>query len=435
MKLRVFQSDHGDCVLIMSADGKRVLADGGVSGSYTHHVAPALNRLHRDGEVLDLVYLSHIDQDHIGGILKMMDDSVAWRVCDYQRNQGNEDFPEPDALQPPAVKAIWHNAFHDQLGRNAGAIEDMLAAHATVLSGTDDGELRDLGQTMANLATSKREAVLLSRRVGHRQLDIPLNEPYDGGLMYVSDPPTTAKVGSMRLTVIGPFAEDLAVLRGKWNAWLRSSKGKKQVKTIRKEMRRAERDLGWSEMDELIAPLLAQAKELGNREEVTPPNLASLMLLVEEQGKTVLMTGDGHSDDILAGLDAVGKLDGEGRMHVNVLKVQHHGSEKNIDKPFCKLVTADHYVFCGNGHSENPEVDVIDAIAGSRLGSDANVSNNPQAGGRFKIWFNSSQEVTDHRYTEHMKQVEKRIKYHEQRSDGRMRYFFLRNGSSFTLAV
>lgn len=435
MRIRVFQSDHGDCLLIMSANGKRVLADGGVSDSYTRHVAPALNRIHRDGEAIDLVYLSHIDQDHIGGILQMMDDSVAWTVYDYQRNRGNEDFPKPDSLQPPQVKAIWHNAFHDQVGRNAGAIEDMLAAHATVLSGVDNSALRNLGQTLADLATSKREAVQLSKRVGHRQLNIPLNEPYDGSLVFVTDPPTSVKIGSMRLTVIGPFAEDLALLRREWNQWLRSKSGKKQVKTIRKEMRGTERDLGWSEIDELIEPLLAQAKTLGRRANVTPPNLASLMLLVEEQGKTILMTGDGHGDDILAGLDACGKLDGQGRIHVNVLKVQHHGSEHNIDRTFCKHVTADHYLFCGNGHSSNPEIDVINAIVGSRLGSGDNVSDNPQAGGRFKIWFNSSKQATHNRYRQHMRRLEVRIKYHEQRSNSRMRYFFLRSGSSFSFAV
>ena len=115
--------------------------------------------------------------------------------------------------------------------------------------------------------------------------------------------------------------------------------------------------------------------------------------------------------------------------------MQHHGSEHNIDKAFCKRVTADHYVFCGNGHSSNPEIDVINAIVGSRLGSGNNVSNSPQAGGRFKIWFNSSKQVTRRNYRKHMRRVEDRIKYHEQRSNNRMRYFFLRNGSSFALAV
>lgn len=38
------------------------------------------------------------------------------------------------------------------------------------------------------------------------------------------------------------------------------------------------------------------------------PNVASLMLLVEEGAKRVLLTGDSHPDMILAGLSAQGLL-------------------------------------------------------------------------------------------------------------------------------
>ena len=56
----------------------------------------------------------------------------------------------------------------------------------------------------------------------------------------------------------------------------------------------------------------AQAKKLGRRKKVTAPNLASLMFLVEEGGKTLLLTGDGHHEDILKGLQHHGKLEAHG---------------------------------------------------------------------------------------------------------------------------
>jgi beta-lactamase superfamily II metal-dependent hydrolase len=55
-------------------------------------------------------------------------------------------------------------------------------------------------------------------------------------------------------------------------------------------------------------------------------------------------------------------------LHVDVLKVQHHVAEFNIDEEFCRRITARHYVFCGNGEHENPDLDVVDAILNSRLG-------------------------------------------------------------------
>ena len=81
----------------------------------------------------------------------------------------------------------------------------------------------------------------------------------------------------------------------------------------------------------------------------------------------MLLTGDGVSQEILDGLARHGKLDANGRIHVNVLKVQHHGALANVEADFVKRVTADHYVFCGNGAHHNPEIEVVEAFAKARL--------------------------------------------------------------------
>ena len=70
--------------------------------------------------------------------------------------------------------------------------------------------------------------------------------------------------------------------------------------------------------------------------------------MVEEDSKTLLLTGDSQQDKILKGLRLSGYLPREGGgLHVNVLKAQHHGSEHNFDEEFCRTVSADHYLFCG----------------------------------------------------------------------------------------
>ena len=45
------------------------------------------------------------------------------------------------------------------------------------------------------------------------------------------------------------------------------------------------------------------------------------------------------------------KFDAAGRIHVDVLKVQHHGATANVDDAFVRAVTADHYVFCGTART------------------------------------------------------------------------------------
>jgi hypothetical protein len=159
------------------------------------------------------------------------------------------------------------------------------------------------------------------------------------------------------------------------------------------------------------------AKKLGVRDEVTAPNLASLMFLAEEGGKTLLLTGDGHCDDILKGLAHHGRLDANDSIHVGTLKVQHHGSEHNINKKFCDHVTADNYIFCGNGEHENPELDVIQVIFDRRMANDTR---------KFKFWFSSSAAVSVSESGQaQMELVEERVAKLAKKSGGRLTNKFI----------
>ena len=48
MRIEIFQSSHGDCLLLESADGKRILCDGGMRNAMEEFVAPALGKLRDD---------------------------------------------------------------------------------------------------------------------------------------------------------------------------------------------------------------------------------------------------------------------------------------------------------------------------------------------------------------------------------------------------
>jgi hypothetical protein len=402
--------------LISGRDGTRILADAGMSSSYSEHVAPALGRIADKGGELDLVYVSHIDRDHIGGVLQLMEDHVAWRVRDFQHEAGNDKFRDPPRPRPPKVKRLWHNAFHDMVPDNSGPIEEMLAATAALLE-AGEGDEPSLAERQRELATSVGDGIELSKRAREEQLGIPVNGEFDGKLAMVRAKPQIVTLGSLGLTLLGPFKEDLDALRDDWNDWLR--KNAEEVKRIRAEMAADTDRLVSGDVDGFRSSMALRARELGDRSRVTVPNLASMMLLVEEDGRTLLLTGDGHRDEILRGLDKAGSLD-EGAVHVNVLKVQHHGSEHNIDADFCRQVTADHYVFCANGEHENPDLAVVDAVVRSRTDSER----------RYKLWFNSSSSASaSERGRKHMKEVEGLVAELAKRSGGRMRATFLERDS------
>jgi beta-lactamase superfamily II metal-dependent hydrolase len=419
MRLTAFQSDKGDCLLLTNTAGtKHILVDGGVSGSYSAHVAAAMGKLGAAKTALDVVYISHIDQDHIGGVLQMLDDEAAWRVHEFQKKSKNKTSKPPAVPRPPKVGEIWHNAFHEQLKKNAGAIEDALAAVAPILAGSDLPAIRSEALKQSELVNSIGEAIRVSRRISPKQLNIPLNPRSDGKLMMLRKNQQPIKVGDLRLTIIGPTAAHLEELQAEWNTWLRSAKGKEQLKKLQDAARRDEERLGAAEFDGLLASLHLEAESFGDPKEVTAPNLASLTLLVEDGTTSVLLTGDARGDQIVDGLKAAGRLNG-GTIEVDVLKVPHHGSENNIDSDFVEAVLARDYVFCGNGFSNNPNIDVIGMMFRRRLAA------SPKA---FRFLFNSSKAVSAH--PDHMAKVETLVKKLAKTGKGPFTFEFLTKGST-----
>lgn len=402
MKIRIFQSDKGDCLLLTSASGAHVLVDGGMSDAFTTHVQPFLGKMAAAGKHLDLVYVSHIDQDHIAGVLKLLDNTMTWRVHDYRQAKGLST-KLPAVPRMPPVHAIWHNAFSMLLKENAHAAEDLLAQSSQVMALSTDDAWQGVASSQQELAYSMSEAVRVSRRVAADQLAIPLNAEFGGQLILVRQPAgVDATVGGMDIRVVGPFAEDVERLRDEWDDWLRTSKA--TVASLRAKAKEDAARIGHS-ADGLGSALEIYLKQLGNRNAVTAPNLASVMLLVEEAGQRVLLTGDGHADDILAGLEHHGVLLPNQELRVDVLKGQHHWAEHNVTPEFCQRVFADKYIFCGNGEHGNPDLDAM------KLLLDTNEAVRP--GLPYELWFNCDATVApEGKPREHMKKLMKLVTDH-----------------------
>jgi beta-lactamase superfamily II metal-dependent hydrolase len=77
-----------------------VLIDGGPYQTYEKHLKPALQKLLLNGN-LDLVVLSHIDNDHIIGLLDLLEEIKT------EREKGENELVK--------IEKIWHNSFKDLL--------------------------------------------------------------------------------------------------------------------------------------------------------------------------------------------------------------------------------------------------------------------------------------------------------------------------------
>ena len=426
MRLRVFQANDGDCLLLSSCDGKHMLIDGGRSGSFTKHAAKSLSKCKK----LDVVCVSHIDADHITGVLKLLETMVDWRIHLHEKEnppEGRKAKCEPSLPEPPKIGQIWHNGFDDQLEDSMGDIRTMLSLAATAQLKLADADQMPREDYLVDLATGEKQAIELSCRIGADQLNIDLNKHFGGKLVRADAGSPPYALGDASITILGPFDEDLKALRKQWQDWVEDNQS-----TIRDRRRVIDQDaerLGILEADKFLLTMQSIAtvsQSFGDRDDITTPNLASIMVLVEEDGHTALLTGDGAGQDIVKGLKKAGKLDAEGRIHVDILKIQHHGAAANINLDFLKRVIADHYVFCGNGNHHNPELSVIKLVAESRMDAAGKRSTHPNVGDRFMLHFNSSKAVAGTKAQEnYMREVEKLTVKLAENSSGQMCVRFL----------
>jgi len=324
--LEVLEAKHGDSLLLhygTKKSPKLIVIDGGPQGVFDKSLRPRLERL-RDkrspGKPLPvrLLMVSHIDDDHIRGVLDLTDLLL--------EQQGKE----PLLCD---ITTLWHNSFDEILGNNeTNAIPASLGASVRLSAA---GELhfpsnlfRDEGAAAiaANVPQGRR------LRGNAESLALVPNDPFPK-LVSLSPKQKALSVGSnLKFRIIGPSQTRLEKLEKDWDA---------KLKTLQKQKAADAKALAASFMDDSVY------------------NLSSIVVLAEAGGKRMLLTGDALADDVLAGLKEAGLLKEGGTLHVDILKMPHHGSIRNVTEEFLKTVTADHYVFSASGKYDNPDLDTL----------------------------------------------------------------------------
>ncbi|MGF1628601.1 MAG: hypothetical protein ACFCUT_03955 [Kiloniellaceae bacterium] len=338
--LDVLRARKGDCLLLHYGSRKNprlMVIDGGPSTVYDKHLQPRLQQIRKARRLdenhslrVDVLMISHIDDDHIKGILDLSRKLKEQKV----------------GKQPRSVKvlSLWHNTFDDLLDTTPEELLGPAGFGAAAVAGSidlpesgDQEEIFDTAKVLASVAqgrTLRDDASLLGWKV---------NKEFGGKLIVANDENEAIPLAAgLRISVVGPMLAELKKLQKEHDKWLRKQEEKRRSTA------------------ELSALLAAYADR-------SAPNLSSLVFLVEADCKRLLLTGDARGDKILKGLKASGLLSKPGgSLHVDILKVPHHGSQNNVEKQFFEKVTADHYVFSGNGEHGNPERETLEMLLDAR---------------------------------------------------------------------
>ena len=325
-QLEALRAEAGDCLLLHygGPDAPRVIViDGGPTKAVYKRLKDRLDQLREDGGFTDhdlpldieLLMVSHIDDDHIDGILHLTRQLI-----------------EEGGAPSYKIKSMWHNSFDDVIGNRAEDLQR--AAHEGVATASTGGDFFD-----QDLVQHDTALVLASVNQGRELRDnarkLGLNPPL---LTARADERPRNFGDGLTLRLVGPLAAQVEALHAEWE---------KQLKKLDSE----------GKLD------LAEAASFSDS---SAANLASIVVLAEAGGKTMLLTGDARADFLMDSLKGQDLLDAEGRLHVDLFKIPHHGSNRNVSRSTFRDITADHYVFSGDGHHGNPDVDTFEMLFGGR---------------------------------------------------------------------
>lgn len=300
-KVSALPASYGDCLWIEYGVEEKpsvILIDAGPSAP--QNLQSRLQQLAAMGRHLELVVVTHVDRDHIGGILNLLEN----------------DF------YGVAVRDFWFNGFRHLPSKEA---------------------LETFGEKQGEQLTK----LILEKKIAWNA------EISNAGFMVGQEScPTFVLPGGAKLTLLSPDAEQLKLLRTNWVKVCGEA-------DLYADMPAQTRYFGKAGLEAFGGETINIPKlaSLPFSEDTSEANGSSIAFIIEFEGRRVLLGADAYPSRILKSLE---KIDGDPPFAFDLVKVPHHGSENSVSKEFVEALNCKRYLFSSNGaiyrHPAQPAV-------------------------------------------------------------------------------
>jgi len=295
----MLQARLGDCLLMECYRDPdppwRLLVDGGPPDTW-----PLLQqRLAQldPAQRIDVALVTHIDSDHIGGLISMAQSEWAARVDDFWFN-GLPHLPERGSTEKRSVPQ---------------------------------------GESLTAALVGDGSTKLL-----------PWNKAFNGGAIDTGEEQGFLEVpiaNGPSVTVLSPTTKRLQILRAKWQEAIITARRGIDTTTPVPDLPASLNDL-----EALAATKTAKDK--------SPSNGSSIALLIEHRGASVLLGADAFGVVLGAGLTGLANARGLTHIAVDAFKLPHHASQGNVLEALLRIAPARHYLISSNGdtyhHPDDP---------------------------------------------------------------------------------
>jgi len=298
LDLQFLNARQGDAIWIRWGGGHQIMIDMGTHATGVA-LADRLRVLPEEQRAFDLLVVTHVDTDHIGGVLSCVSD--------------------PEVPVPALTFAdVWFNGFEHLSGKTPA---------------TDGVRLEPMGGAQGEA---------LSKWLRHQAW----NEAFHRAPVVRTEVAPLPRVDlgdGLSLTVLGPTQPRLEDLKPDWTAEVEAAIDRGDLEEVSPGLER----LGPS-----VPPVLESAVDLeiladtASGVDPSKANGSSITLLLEWEGRRVLLTGDAYAREVAEGLALV---DGGVPVALDLFKLPHHGSANNLSRALVESVDCPLWLFSSDG--------------------------------------------------------------------------------------
>jgi hypothetical protein len=295
--IELLPARYGDCLWLeygQNNDIHRVLIDGGPVDTYAA-IDRRLQQVPMGERVFELVVLTHVDADHLEGLVRL--------------------FAEKPL--PFVVRSVWFNGWR-QMKKSHG------------LLGAVQGEFL---------------SALLVERVPDAWSPSapPWVVPSTGPL------PRLPLPGGLAITLLSPTPKKLQAMAKAWSSAVREAGfAPGNLAAAWKQLAAKKKFLPKSGLLGAAPDLDALLKKQFLKDQAKP-NGSSIAFLAEFEGKSALFLADAHPDTVAESIKRLCDERGVARLAVDAVKVAHHGSARNTSDALVKLIDSRRWLISTNG--------------------------------------------------------------------------------------
>lgn len=346
IKIKIFPAFYGDCFLISIHEEEKViniLIDGGLSKTYEDYLKPILTKIAEKGEELTLLICTHIDSDHIRGLISFLLDNNTKKYIN--------------------IKEIWFNGFEQIINSEINLSGNIKNSDKNIIDDIIKKGYEDEFIEMTNI--SIKEGISLSSLIEYGKY----NHNTITNKKAIVDSLEKIEISkNISIKIINPNTDILNRLEKEWqsemnkkNFYFSIPKNLKLVSSFEFLMSRL-KDYYSKETNKIssrdsVEDYLSDLK----LEDLSVVNESSISFVLEAYNKKFLFLGDSiiRNKDKCNIINNIINEYGDS-VEFEVIKLPHHGSNCNISKDFINIFKAKEYIFSTNSEKfEHPDMDVI----------------------------------------------------------------------------